>query len=248
MKWYTGGAEIQLQSIWISAIDGSGELYVFAVLPQERTPSVNSIRGWVGGHQRRFGRFEKKINPSTEFRTLGLLARNLSQLPHGDRWECNIKMDHKGAECHVLTWIHLAQDSFQWWHALNTLMDSGGLRFVVPLAVYVENQVFWNVTLCHLASISLTFRRIVANAPSSARSMTRTFFFGLPDPEYEGTMTSRHVKSYVRNDPESHPWRLESSNCVFHRRRVIGQLSVLRTSYIKLVRCSCQLYQLKSSW
>ena len=85
---------------------------------------------------------EKKINPSTEVRTLGLLARNLSRLPHGDRWECNIQMDHKGAEYHVLTWIHLAQDPFQWWHVLNTLMDFGGSRFVVPLAVFVENQVF----------------------------------------------------------------------------------------------------------
>jgi len=56
----------------------------------------------VGGHQRRFGRFGEN-NPSTEFRTLGLLARNLSRLPHGDRRECNIKMDHKGAEYHVLT-------------------------------------------------------------------------------------------------------------------------------------------------
>jgi len=85
---------------------------------------------------------EKKINPSTEFRTLGLLARNLSRLPHGDRGECNTKVDHKGAEYNVLIWIHLAQDPFRWWHILNTLMEFGGSRFVVPLAVYVENQVF----------------------------------------------------------------------------------------------------------
>jgi hypothetical protein len=74
------------------------------------------------------------------------------------------------------------------------LMDFGGSRFVVLLAVFVENQVFWNVTLCYLASISLIFRRIAVNARSTARSMTWTSFFWLPDPEYEGTMTSRHVK------------------------------------------------------
>lgn len=175
---------------------------------------------------------EKKINPSTEFRTLGLLARKLFRLPHRDRWECNIQMNHKGAEYHVLTWIHMAQDPFQLCHVLNMLMDFWGSRFVVPLAVFVENQVFWNVTLCHLASISLIFRRIVVNAPSSARSKTWIFFFwggGLPDPEYEGTMTSEHVKSYLRNDSQSHCCRLKGSSCVFHRRRVICQLSDLRT-------------------
>ena len=115
--------------------------FTSAALPALKNPSANSIGGCV---DTRYGLdfSEKKINPSTEVRTLGLLARNLSRLPHGDRWECNIQMDHKGAEYHVLTWIHLAQDPFQWWHVLNTLMDFGGSRFVVPLAVFVENQVF----------------------------------------------------------------------------------------------------------
>jgi hypothetical protein len=115
--------------------------FTSAVLPALKNPSANSIRGYVGTKSD-LDVSEKKINPPTEFRTLGLLARNLSRLPHGDRWECNIQMVHKGAEYHVLTWIHVAQHPFQWWHVLNTLMDFGGSRFVVLLAVFVENQVF----------------------------------------------------------------------------------------------------------
>lgn len=144
--------------------------------PRVKNPISNSVRVWVGTRGG-LDVSEKKINPSTEFRTLGLLARNLSLLPHSDRCECNTKMDYKGAEYHVLNWIHLAQDPFLWWDILNTLMDFWGSRFLVLLAVFVENQVFWNVTLCHLASIFLVFRSIVVNSHSSARSMTWTFFW-----------------------------------------------------------------------
>jgi hypothetical protein len=101
MRWYIERDEIQFQSFWTSAVDGSGEIYVCSILPTGKNPSANSIRGCVGTRGG-LDVSEKKINPSTEFRTLGLLARNLSRLSPGDHWECDIKMITK--EQNIMFW------------------------------------------------------------------------------------------------------------------------------------------------
>jgi hypothetical protein len=39
------------------------------------------------------------------------------------RWEDNIRMDLKKKERESVNWIHLAQDSDQWWALVNTVMN-----------------------------------------------------------------------------------------------------------------------------
>lgn len=72
---------------------------------------------------------EEKINPSTGFRILGLLALSLSRLPRGDRLEYNIKMDHKGAE-------------------YRSDLDSSGSKSLPVVACSENVDGFWGFEIC----------------------------------------------------------------------------------------------------
>jgi ribosome biogenesis protein Nip4 len=39
------------------------------------------------------------------------------------RWEDNIRMYLREIGCEVVDWIHLAQDTDQWWALVNTVMN-----------------------------------------------------------------------------------------------------------------------------
>jgi len=57
------------------------------------------------------------------------------------------------------------------------------------VAVLLNTQMFWVVTVCMLGK----------------------FLLGLSDPEDEGTMVLRNIGNYLPNDRASHPKSLESS-------------------------------------
>jgi hypothetical protein len=55
-----------------------------------------------------------------------LVGRPKGKRPLGrprHRWEDNIKMDLREIGINRVNWIQLAQDRFQWWACMNTVMN-----------------------------------------------------------------------------------------------------------------------------